>query len=344
MPTCSHGASTFPLMNGDISSSGGELRSSPRRSASLPPSAARAPDMTAAVQLGGLIAGSLAIDGIAVPDPAHRPVTAGERYRLVRAAARRHRPGAVVPAGHPRRPGYSPPCRRCSPAAQGSTWPGRAGRVPVAGQPTASSSRARISRVSGPRSGAVADQVGGRRRVDQGKCLDEHIWCLVAAEPAGEGQPRRGESRQRRGGQAFHRRAPVAQPAVVQADPRRPGAGRRPAGDEQAGAGPHPGPAACGRQPARTSGCARWPPAARAAAGPVPRPTAHHVGVHQARARRQPPSRRSPALPGIWPRPRRPGARARRPALTGEGRQATGTDTAALRRSDPWPAPARSAA
>jgi len=59
--------------------------------------------MTAAVQLGGLITGSLAIDGIAVPDPAHRPVTAGERYRLVRAAARRHRPGAVVPAGHPRR-------------------------------------------------------------------------------------------------------------------------------------------------------------------------------------------------------------------------------------------------
>ncbi len=31
-------------------------------------------------------------------------------------------------------------------------------------------------------------------------------------------------------------------------------------------------------------------------------------------------------------------------ALTGEGRQATGTDTAALRRSDPWSAPARSAA
>ena len=99
MPTCSHGASTFPLVNGDISSSGGELRSSPRRSASLPPSAARPPDMTAAVQLGSLITGSLAIDGIAVPDPAHRPVTAGERYRLVRTAARRHRPGAVVPAG-----------------------------------------------------------------------------------------------------------------------------------------------------------------------------------------------------------------------------------------------------
>ena len=32
------------------------------------------------------------------------------------------------------------------------------------------------------------------------------------------------------------------------------------------------------------------------------------------------------------------------PALTGEGRQATGTDTAALRRSDPWSASARSAA
>jgi hypothetical protein len=31
-------------------------------------------------------------------------------------------------------------------------------------------------------------------------------------------------------------------------------------------------------------------------------------------------------------------------ALTGEGRQATGTDTAALRRSDSWSAPARSAA
>jgi integrase len=36
--------------------------------------------------------------------------------------------------------------------------------------------------------------------------------------------------------------------------------------------------------------------------------------------------------------------RRRAPALTGEGRQATGTDTAALRRSDPWSARARSAA
>jgi hypothetical protein len=297
--------------------------------------------------------------------PTRRPdrrLARDRRHRRPRSGASTGHCGTTVSTGprcssppstwgcRPRRPpeatGYSPPCRRCSPAAQGSTWPGRAGRVPVAGQPTASSSRAPISRVSGPRSGAVADQVGGRRRVDQGKCLDEHIWCLVAAEPAGEGQPRRGESLQRRGGQAFHRRAPVAQPAVVQADPRRPRAGRRPAGEEQAGPPCRiPGPRrvvasrpghlvvlAGHQRHVRRQGPYRGPPGA------------HHVGVHQARARRRPQSRRSPALPGIWPRPRRPGARARRPALTGEGRQATGTDTAALRRSDPWSAPARSAA
>jgi hypothetical protein len=41
-------------------------------------------------------------------------------------------------------------------------------------------------------------------------------------------------------------------------------------------------------------------------------PGARHAGGRRARARRRPRSRRSPALPGIWPRPRRPGARARR--------------------------------
>ena len=200
MPTCSHGASTFPLVNGDISSSGGGT--------SVEPAAIC---LTAAVRRTGTRhdrrGPTRRPDRRLARDRRHRRprsgASTGHCGRTVSTGPRcssRHRPGAVVPAGHPRRLGYSPPCRRCSPAAQGSTWPGRAGRVPVAGQPTASSSRARISRVSGPRSGAVAGQAGGRRRVDQGKCLDEHIWCLVAAEPAGEGQPRRGESRQRRGG------------------------------------------------------------------------------------------------------------------------------------------------
>ena len=46
---------------------------------------------------------------------------------------------------------------------------------------TASSPRARYQPGQRAAQRAVAGQVGGRRRVDQGKCLDEHIWCLVAA-------------------------------------------------------------------------------------------------------------------------------------------------------------------
>ena len=52
---------------------------------------------------------------------------------------------------------------------------------------------------------AVADEVGGRRPVQDGERIDEHVWRLVAAEPAGEGQPRRREAGQRHGTQAFHR-------------------------------------------------------------------------------------------------------------------------------------------
>ena len=52
---------------------------------------------------------------------------------------------------------------------------------------------------------AVTNQVGRRRRGQQGECLDEHVGRLVSAEPAGEGQPRHGEPGQRRGGQALHR-------------------------------------------------------------------------------------------------------------------------------------------
>jgi hypothetical protein len=157
MPTCSHGASTFPLVNGDISSSGGGT--------SVEPAAIC---LTAAVRRTGTRHDRRG--------PTRRPdrrLARDRRHRRPRSGASTGHCGRTVSTGprcssppstwgcRPRRPpeatGYSPPCRRCSPAAQGSTWPGRAGRVPVAGQPTASSSRARISRVSGPRS-------GGRRR------------------------------------------------------------------------------------------------------------------------------------------------------------------------------------
>ena len=224
--------------------------------------------------------------------PTRRPdrrLARDRRHRRPRSGASTGHCGRTVSTGprcssppstwgcRPRRPpeatGYSPPCRRCSPAAQGSTWPGRAGRVPVAGQPTASSSRAPISRVSGPRSGAVADQVGGRRRVDRGKCLDEHIWCLVAAKrqakvSRGEGSPGSAVADRPSTDERPSRSRPSSRPIrAAQARADGPRAKNRPP------AVPHPGSAACGRQPARTSGCARWPPAARAAAGPVPRPT-----------------------------------------------------------------------
>ena len=47
---------------------------------------------------------------------------------------------------------------------------------------------------------AVTDQVGRRRRVQESECLNEHIGCLVAAQPAGEGHPRPGEPRRWLGG------------------------------------------------------------------------------------------------------------------------------------------------
>jgi hypothetical protein len=89
-----------------------------------------------------------------------------------------------------------------------------------------------MSRASAGRRGAVADQVRSRGRVEQGERLDEHVGCLVVAEPAGEGYPRPGKSRIRPGGHALHRRAPVAQPAA-QAQPRRPRADRGPVGEQQ---------------------------------------------------------------------------------------------------------------
>ena len=52
--------------------------------------------------------------------------------------------------------------------------------------------------------GAVADQVGRWRRVKQGERLYEHVGCLVIPEPAGEGEPRRGQARQWPGRQALH--------------------------------------------------------------------------------------------------------------------------------------------
>src|SRR5262245_50525458 len=59
--------------------------------------------------------------------------------------------------------------------------------------------------------GPVADEVGSRGPIEEGERLNEHVGCLVGTEPAGEGQPRRGQSRPWPGGQALHRRAPFAQ-------------------------------------------------------------------------------------------------------------------------------------
>jgi hypothetical protein len=80
--------------------------------------------------------------------------------------------------------------------------------------------------------GAVADEVSRWGHVEQGERLHKHVGGLVGAEPAGEGQPRRGQTRPRPGGQALHRRAPFAQPAA-EAQPRRPRADRRPMSEEQ---------------------------------------------------------------------------------------------------------------
>ena len=235
MPTCSHGASTFPLVNGDLSSSGGELRSSPRRSASLPPSAARAPDMTAAVQLGGLIAGSLAIDGIAVPDPAHRPVTAGERYRLVRAAARAIDLGLSSPQatrgdwGIHRRAGGAHRRRRDRHGLAGQVeyrWP-VSRQLPARGPGSAGSA----GRAAGP---SPARQAGGGASIRASASMSTSGALPRRSRPAkvsrGEGSPGSAVA-----DRPFTDERPSRSRPSVQADPRRPGAGRRPAGEEQAG-------------------------------------------------------------------------------------------------------------
>jgi len=62
--------------------------------------------------------------------------------------------------------------------------------------------------------GAVADEVGRRGRAEEGERLHQHVGCLAGAEPAGEGHPRRGQSRPRPGLQPLHCRAPFPQPAA----------------------------------------------------------------------------------------------------------------------------------
>jgi hypothetical protein len=125
---------------------------------------------------------------------------------------------------------------------------------------------------------AVTDQVGRRWRVPEGECLNEHIGCLVAAQPPGEAHPRPRESRRWPGGQALHRRAPRPRSRPSSRPPRHrpPGRARKPGRP----AGPHPGPAACGRPGQDIGWCSLATSSTWAAAGPAPGPPgAHHAGV-----------------------------------------------------------------
>jgi hypothetical protein len=125
---------------------------------------------------------------------------------------------------------------------------------------------------------AVTDQVGRRWRVPEGECLNEHIGCLVAAQPPGEARPRPRESRRWPGGQPLHRRAPRR---GVGRRKGRPGTGRRAVRENRVDPpGRIPGLPRVVAPGQDIGWCSLATSGTWAAAGPAPGPPgAHHAGV-----------------------------------------------------------------